>query len=204
MAFTLQIGQPAPDFDLPGVDGKRHSLKSFNGCRLLVVVFSCNHCPYVVGSEERMIEFCLTYAPRGVGFVAINSNETDNHPGDSFEQMVQRAKERNLPFPYLRDESQDVARAYGALRTPHFFVFAHEACGGGTHPTGQWLLRYTGRMDDNPRQPGMQRTHELRDAVDALLAGKPPEVEVTNPIGCNVKWKGKPEKWMPPEACDLV
>ena len=204
MAFTLSIGDPAPDFDLPGVDGKRHSLKSFDGCRLLVVVFTCNHCPYVVGSEERMVEFCLTYAPKGVGFVAINSNETDNHPTDSMEHMIRRAHERNFPFPYLRDESQDVARAYGALRTPHYFLFMHESYGGGTHPTGKWQLRYTGRMDDNPRQPGMQRTRELRDVADALLAGKGPPVEVTNPIGCNVKWKGKPEKWMPPEACDLV
>ena len=204
MAFTIPIGQPAPDFDLPGTDGKRHSLHAFDGCRVLVVAFTCNHCPYVVGSEERMIEFCLRYAPKGVGFVAINSNETDNHPTDSMQHMIERAKERNFPFPYLRDDAQKVARAYGALRTPHFYVFTHEACGGGTHPTGQWLLRYTGRMDDNPRQPGMERTHELRDAVDALLCGRKPPVEVTNPIGCNVKWKGKPEKWMPPEACDLV
>ena len=204
MAFTLQINDPAPDFDLPGTDGKRHSLHSFDGCRALVVVFSCNHCPYVIGSEERMVQFCLAYAPKGVGFVAINSNETDNHPTDSMEHMIERAKERNFSFPYLRDESQDVARAYGALRTPHYFVFTREFCGGGTNPSGEWQLRYTGRMDDNPRQPGMEKTHELRDAVDALLRGEKPKVEVTNPIGCNVKWKGKPAKWMPPEACDLV
>src|SRR5207247_5965072 len=106
MAFTLQIGQPAPDFDLPGVDGKRHSLDDFDCCRVLVVVFSCNHCPYFVGCEERMVQFALTYAPKDVAFVAINSNETDNHPGDSFEHMVERAQERNFPFPYLRDETQ--------------------------------------------------------------------------------------------------
>ena len=204
MAFTLEPGQPAPDFDLPGTDGKRHALRGFDGCRVLVVAFTCNHCPYVVGSEERMVQFCLTYAPKGVGFVAINSNEAENHPTDSLEHMVRRAHERNFPFPYLRDETQDVARAYGALRTPHYFVFTHEACGGGTHPTGAWRLQYTGRMDDNPRQPGLERTHELRDAVDALLNGQEPPVAVTNPIGCNVKWKGRPEKWMPPEACDLA
>ena len=197
MAFTLQIGQPAPDFDLPGVDGRRYSPASFDDARVLVVVFSCNHCPYVVGSEDRMKAFELTYAVKGVRMVLINSNETDNHPTDSFEHMVRRAKEKDYPFPYLRDESQDVARAYGALRTPHFFAFARDAA-------GKWTLRYTGRMDDNPRTPGMERTHELRDAVEAILAGGRPAVEVTNPIGCNVKWKGKPEKWMPPEACDLV
>ena len=199
MSFTLQIGRPAPEFDLPGTDGRRYSLDTFEGCRALVVVFSCNHCPYVVGSEERMSGFALEYAPHGVAMIAINSNETDNHPADSFEQMVKRAKEKNFPFHYVRDESQDIARAYGALRTPHFFVFGREdGC------TGRWMLRYTGRMDDNPRTPGAERTHELREAVDALLAGRRPPVEITNPIGCNVKWKGKPEHWMPPEACDLV
>ena len=144
-----------------------------------------------------MVQFFLAYAPKGVGFVAINSNETDNHPADSFEHMVQRATERNFPFPYLRDETQDVARAFGALRTPHYFAFAKGE-------DDRWALGYTGRMDDNPRTPGQERTRELADAVDAMLEGRAPAVAVTNPIGCNVKWKGRPEKWMPPEACDLV
>lgn len=193
MAFTLDIGQPAPDFDLPGVDGRRYGLASFKDAKVLVVAFTCNHCPYVVNSEPRILQFHADYAPRGVALVAINSNETENHPADSFEHMVARAKEKGYGFPYLRDESQEVARAYGALRTPHYYVF-----------DAQRQLRYTGRMDDNPRNPGMEKTRELRDAVDAVLAGKEPPVTKTNPIGCNVKWKGKPEKWMPPEACDLV
>jgi peroxiredoxin len=197
MAFTLEIDQPAPDFDLPGVDGKRYSLASFADARLLVVVFSCNHCPYVTGSEDRMIAFADRYAPRGVAFVAINSNETDNHPADSFGHMVRRAAEKRFPFTYLRDETQEVARAYGALRTPHYYLFDKA-------PAGQWRLQYTGRMDDNPRNAGRETTHELADAVDALLAGREPPVRATNPIGCNVKWKGQPEKWMPAEACDLV
>jgi hypothetical protein len=125
--------------------------------------------------------------------VAINSNETENHPTDSFEHMVQRANEKKFPFTYLRDATQDVALAYGALRTPHFYVFDHDR-----------LLRYTGRMDDNPKNAALSTTHELRDAVDALLAGREPAVPVTNPIGCNVKWAGRPEKWMPPDACDLI
>jgi peroxiredoxin len=193
MAFTLQLGQPAPDFELPGVDGKRYSLEDFTDAKALVIVFSCNHCPYVVGSEDRMIRFHSDYAAKGVAFVAINSNETEDHPTDSFEHMVQRAKEKGFKFPYLRDETQEIARAYGALRTPHYFLF-----------DANRKLRYTGRMDDNPRTPGAERTRELRDAVDAALAGRKPPVELTNPIGCNVKWKGKSEKWMPPEACDLV
>jgi peroxiredoxin len=193
MAFTLQIGQQAPDFKLLGVDGKQYSLASFRDAKLLVIVFSCNHCPYVVGNEQRMIKFASDYAARGVKMVAINSNETQNHPGDSFEHMVTRAKEKNFPFAYLRDESQDVAKAYGGLRTPHFYIF-----------DGERKLRYTGRMDDSPRVEAAAKTHELRDAVDALLAGKKPPVEQTNPIGCNVKWKGKDAHWMPAEACDLV
>ena len=193
MAFTLPLGQSAPDFNLPGVDGKNYSLANFKDARLLIVFFSCNHCPYVVGSEERMINFAKEYAPKGVRMIAINSNATEGHPTDSFEHMQQRAKERNYPFTYVRDDSQEVALACGALRTPHYYVFDQDR-----------KLRYTGRMDDNPRNPGKETTHELRDAVDALLAGKKPPVELTNPIGCNVKWKGKENHWMPPEACDLV
>jgi peroxiredoxin len=193
MAFTLQIGQSAPDFNLPGVDDKDYSLASFKNAKLLVVVFSCNHCPYVIGSEERMIKFYNDYSSKGVTLVAINSNETENHPTDSFEHMKSHAKERGFKFPYLRDETQEIAKAYGALRTPHFYVFDQNR-----------KLQYTGRMDDNPRTPGAEKTHELRDAVDALLIGNKPAVEATNPIGCNVKWWGKDAHWMPPEACDLV
>lgn len=197
MAFTLSIGQPAPEFDLPGTDGRRHSLADFKDAKVAIVFFSCNHCPYVIGSEDRMIAFAMKYAPRGVSMLAINSNETDNHPNDGFEHMVERAKQRNFPFAYVRDDAQDVARAYGALRTPHYYAFAKDA-------DGRWTLRYTGRMDDSPRTPGSEKTHELADAVEALLAGRDVPVAVTNPIGCNVKWKGQAEKWMPPEACDLV
>jgi len=193
MAFTLQIGDPAPDFNLPGVDGKSYSLAEFADAKLLIVVFSCNHCPYVVGSEDRMKQLYADYAPKGVAMIAINSNETENHPTDSFDHMVKRAKRKGFDFPYVRDESQDVAKSYGALRTPHFYVF----------DAGR-RLRYTGRMDDNPREPGKQTTRELLDALDALLAGEDPPAPVTNPIGCNVKWKGQPEHWMPAEACDLV
>jgi peroxiredoxin len=193
MAFTLEIGEKAPGFDLPGVDGSNYSLDDFEDAKLLVVVFSCNHCPYVVGSEERMVAFHADCAPKGVAMVAINSNETENHPTDDFEHMKQRAARKGFAFPYLRDETQEVARAYGALRTPHFFVFDEDR-----------RLRYTGRMDDNPREAEAATTSELRDAVDALLAGENVPVEVTNPIGCNVKWKGEPEHWMPPQACDLV
>ena len=193
MAFTLQIGEQAPDFDLPGVDGKKYSLDDFADAEILIVLFSCNHCPYVIGSEDRMLKLHGDYEPKAVAMIAISSNETEDHPTDSFDHMIVRAREKGFTFPYVFDESQEVALAYGALRTPHYFVFDEER-----------KLRYTGRMDDDPRQPGQETTHELRDAMDALLEGKDPPEPVTNPIGCNVKWKGKEEHWVPPEACDLV
>lgn len=193
MAFTLQIGEVAPDFSLPGVDGKTYSLSDFADHRVLVIVFSCNHCPYVVGSEDRMKAFVADYEPQGVALVAINSNSENTYANDSFEHMVERAKEREFNFTYLRDKSQDVARAYGALRTPHFFVF-----------DARRQLRYTGRMDDNPKNPGQETTHELRDAVDDVLEGQDVRVPLTNPLGCNVKWDGMDAHWMPADACDLV
>lgn len=193
MAFTLQLGQQAPDFDLPGVDGKRYKLSDFRHAKLLVVFFSCNHCPYVLGSEDRIKALHDKFHPRSVDWVAVNSNETENHPTDDFAHMKSHAKEAGLRFPYLRDEEQDVARAYGALRTPHFFLFDADR-----------RLRYTGRLDDSPRNADQATTHELADAIEALLQDKDVPEPVTNPIGCNVKWKGREEHWMPPEACDLV
>jgi peroxiredoxin len=193
MAFTLQIGEAAPAFELPGVDGRQHSLDSLADPQALVVVFTCNHCPHAIGTEDRLNELAADYAGRGLALVSINANETDNHPTDSFEHMVTRAKEKEFHFPYLRDEAQTAALAYGALRTPHFFLFGADRS-----------LKYTGRMDDNTRDASQVRTHELRDAIDALLAGNPVPVEVTNPIGCNVKWRDQDAHWMPAEACDLV
>ena len=196
MAFTLQLGESAPDFKLPNanpaVDHDEVSLGDFTN-DVLVVAFTCNHCPYVIQSEDRINAFVADYAEKGVDFVAINSNSTGTYKEDSYDHMVDRCKEKDFQFPYLRDEPQDVAEAYGALRTPHFYVFDKDR-----------KLRYTGRMDDQPRKPGEETTHELRDAVDDLLAGKEVRQPLTNPIGCNVKWDGMDAHWMPDEACDLV
>ena len=196
MAFTLQLGEPAPDFTLPNanpaVDHDEISLADFTN-DVLVVAFTCNHCPYVIQSEDRINAFVSDYAGKGVDFVAINSNSTGTYKEDSYDHMVDRCKEKDFQFPYLRDEPQDVAEAYGALRTPHFYVFDKDR-----------KLRYTGRMDDQPRKPGEETTSELRDAVDDLLAGREVRQPLTNPIGCNVKWDGMDAHWMPDEACDLV
>jgi peroxiredoxin len=115
MSFTLQLGESAPDFALPGVDDKIYTLDDFKESRFLVVVFSSNHCPYVVGSEDRMKRFYADYSPRGAAMIAINSNETVGHPTDSFDHMKERAKDKHFEFPYVRDETQEVALAYGAL-----------------------------------------------------------------------------------------
>jgi len=192
MSFTLQIGDSAPDFRLPATDGKTYSLGDF-GDQALVVFFTCNHCPYVIGSDENTRAIAERFAGQGVRFVAINSNSRNTYAEDDFEHMVERMAEHRFPWVYLHDESQETALAYGALRTPHFFVF-----------DGDRKLVYTGRAIDTPRNWKDSTTHELTDAIEALLDGREIVVPVTNPVGCNVKWEGQPAKWMPPDACDLA
>lgn len=192
MSFTLQIGDQAPAFNLPATDGKTYSLSDFDD-PVLVVFFTCNHCPYVIGSDENTRAIAEQFADQGVRFVAINSNSRHTYAEDSFEHMVERMAQHKFPWIYLYDESQEVARAYGALRTPHFYVFDKSR-----------KLVYTGRAIDTPRDHTQSTTHELADALEELVAGKPMSVPATNPIGCNVKWEGKDAHWMPADACDLV
>jgi len=193
MAFTLQIGEKAPPFTLPATDGKTYSLSDFDDARVLVVFFTCNHCPFVIGSDKVTRATAEKFAPQGVRFVAINSNSANTYPEDSFEHMVERMKEHQFPWVYLHDASQQVALAYGALRTPHFYVFDAER-----------RLVYTGRGVDNPRDTSKMTVNDLENALTEHLAGKPISTPLTNPIGCNVKWEGKDPHWMPPEACSLV
>ncbi len=191
--FTLQIGEKAPDIKLPATDGKTYSLDDFRTARVLVVFFTCNHCPFVIGSDEVTRDTVERYRDRGVAFIGINSNSENTYREDDFPHMVKRMEEHNFPWVYAHDKSQEVARAYGALRTPHFFVF-----------DDQRRLVYTGRGVDNPRDATKITTNDLERALEEVLAGKPVRVPMTNPIGCNVKWEGKDAHWMPPEACDLV
>ena len=193
MSYTLSIGSSAPDFRLPATDGKIYALSDFAGAPVLVVFFTCNHCPYVVGSDEVTRTTALKFAPRGVKFVGVNSNSPHTYPEDAFDHMVERMREHRFPWLYLHDRSQDVARAYGALKTPHFFVFNAER-----------KLVYTGRGVDSPREAARITVSDLDRALEDVCAGKPVRVPLTNPIGCNIKWEGMPAKWMPPEACDLV
>jgi peroxiredoxin len=193
MAFTLRLGEKAPDFKLPATDGKTYELSDFDDADVLVIFFTCNHCPYVIGSDEVTRKTVEKFTPQGVKFAGINSNSKNTYAEDDFEHMVARMKQRKFPWFYLYDEPQTVARAYGALRTPHFFVFDKDR-----------RLVYTGRGVDNPRDASRIKVNNLERALEEHLAGKPVSVPLTNPIGCNVKWDGKDQHWMPVEACDLV
>ncbi len=167
----------APDFDLPGVDGKSHSLNSFADKKVLVVFFTCNHCPYVQGWDDRVIALQKDLAAKGVQFVGINANETSKYPEDSFDKMVVRAKQKGFNWVYLRDESQKVAQSYDAACTPEFFVFDQER-----------KLRYHGRFDDNYQDPKAVKSHDLQNALADLLANRPVRNPETPAMGCSIKW----------------
>ncbi len=192
MAFTLQLGEKAPHFELKATDGKIYKLEDFKD-PLLVVFFTCNHCPYVKGSDEVTRRTAEKFIRQGVKFIGINSNSSNTVPDDSFENMVSRMNKYQFPWLYLHDETQETAQAYGALRTPHFFVFNEDR-----------ELIYTGRGVDNPLDATKMNQNDLERALQEYLDGKEITVPLTNPIGCNVKWDGKAAHWMPPEACDLV
>lgn len=192
MAYTLLIGEKAPVFSLPATDGKTYSLDDFMA-DFLVVFFTCNHCPYVLGSDEVTRETVLKFRSKGVDFVAINSNSANTYPEDDFPHMIERMDTHRFPWIYLHDESQDIALAYGALKTPHFYVFDKDR-----------KLVYTGRAVDSPREAARITVNDLDRTLEELLSGKPVSDPVTNPIGCNIKWEGKDRKWMPDEACDLM
>jgi len=172
----LSLGSNAPDFDLQGVDGKRYSLASFSQNPILVVMFSCNHCPYVKDYESRMIAIQKDYESKGVRLVAINSNDEKSYPEDSYPEMIKRARAMGFNFPYLRDQTQTVVESYGGVCTPHVFAFDKER-----------LLRYRGRIDDS-RDPEKVKAPDLRNALDDMLASREVRVPDTRPFGCSIKW----------------
>lgn len=174
----MPVGTAAPAFSLPGIDGKAHSLDSFRDAPVLVVVFTCNHCPYARAVEDRLIALQRDYTARGVRLCAINPNDEQKYPDDSFAHMVTRAKERGFNFPYLRDETQTVARAYDAACTPDIFVF-----------DASRKLRYNGRIDDNWQDPTKVTRQDLRTALDRVLAGEPLGFDPVPSMGCSIKWK---------------
>ena len=193
MPFTLPIGAKAPDFSLPATDGNTYSLSDFDDAETLVIFFTCNHCPFVLGSDDVTRATAEKYADKGVQFVGINSNWVGVHPEDSWDHMVERMEEQQFPWVYLHDESQEVALAYGALRTPHFYVFDSDR-----------RLVYTGRGIDSPEDASKSTVNDLDNALAEHTAGKTVSTPLTNPIGCNVKWANREEHWMPDEAVNLV
>lgn len=192
MNFTLKIGEEAPSFELPGTDGNKYSLRDFKE-DTLVIFFTCNHCPYVTGSDEHTRKIAEQFIPLGVGFVGINSNSKNTYQEDDFPSMIERMSQNKFPWTYLYDESQNVALDYGALRTPHFYVFNKDR-----------KLIYTGRSIDTPRNWKDHKETDLINALKQHLDGEIIKIPLTNPIGCNVKWDGKDKHWMPADACDLI
>ena len=175
---TIPFGSPAPDFSLPGIDGKTYSLASFKDAKILVIIFMCNHCPYVQACWDRLIALQNEFGPRGVQLIGINSNDAANYPDDSFGMMKEFAKKKSHNFPYLCDESQAVAKSYGAVCTPDIFVYDEKRG-----------LAYHGRIDDNWKESEKVTKRELAEALEWLLQGKKPSRDQNPSMGCSIKWK---------------
>lgn len=174
-------GDKARDFNLKNIDGKMISLADYKDAKGFIVIFSCNHCPYVKAYEQRMVELDKKFAPKGFPVIAINPNDPEAYPSDSYENMIKNAKEKGFTFPYLVDETQEIARAYGAQKTPHVYVLEKTKEGN--------IVRYIGAIDNNVESPEKVTKRYVEETVNALLAGKQVPVEETKAVGCSVKWK---------------
>ncbi len=178
-AQGYEVGDIATDFRLLNVDGNYVSMADYEDAKGIVLIFSCNHCPYVVAYEDRMIELHNTYAPKGFPLVAVNPNDSIAEPRDSYTKMIERAEEKNFPFDYLLDANQLIYPEYGATRTPHVYLLEKEG--------DQFRVAYIGAIDDNYRDASAVEEHFLANAIDALLAGERPDPEYTRAIGCTIK-----------------
>ncbi len=175
----LKPGDEAVAFELPGVDEQYHALRDYaEDKEAVAVIFTCNHCPYARAWEDRIVQIQADYANKGVQVIAISSNDPQKYPEDSFPKMKERAQDKGFNFPYLYDETQEVARTYGAERTPEVFLLGKDG-----------RLLYHGAVDDNYEDPRAVSSHYLRDALDAALASEEPVVAETRPIGCTIKWR---------------
>ncbi|HEX3695071.1 MAG TPA: thioredoxin family protein [Polyangia bacterium] len=172
------LGAACPSFSLPGVDGRAYALSDFAASPVLVVMFICNHCPYVKAVEDRLIHLERTYGPRGVQLVGVSSNDAATYPDDSLDKLAARWRDKEYGFPYLHDETQDVARAFGAVCTPDIFVYDRDR-----------LLAYRGRIDDSWKDESKVTRRELAAALDALLGGARPAAEQRPSMGCSIKWR---------------
>jgi peroxiredoxin len=176
-----ELGSKAPPFSLLGTDGKTYSLDSFQDQKALLVVFMCNHCPYVIAVHERLNQLAAVFAGKGLAVIGINSNDPKYRIEDSYENMQKTAKEWGLVFPYAFDETQAVARAYDAVCTPDPYLFENV--------DGEFLLRYRGRIDDSWKEPSQVKEHSLKLAIESVLASKPLGVGQVPSMGCSIKWK---------------
>lgn len=176
-----QVGDMATDFNLKNVDGKMVSMANYADAKGFLVVFTCNHCPYSKAYESRIIDLDKKYATKGYPVLAINPNDPVGYPDDSFEMMQKISKEKKYPFPYLLDDSQDIAKAYGAKATPHLFLLNKTKDG--------LKVMYIGAIDNDTENVNTDKIKYAENAVDALLAGKKPTVTQTKAIGCSIKWK---------------
>lgn len=174
----LKIDSSIPDFSLTGVDDKNYSLNDFSDKKILIVIFSCNHCPYVQAYEDRIIALQNEFEKDGVQTIAINSNDDVKYPDDSFDEMKKRSAARGFNFPYLRDETQNIAKAFGATHTPQIFLFDNNR-----------KLKYEGKIDDNWQEPNKVKSEYLKDAILEVLNEKEVSVPETFSIGCTIKWK---------------
>ena len=178
MFMSLQIGENPINFNLKGVDGKNHSLQDFEDKKYIGLIFSCNHCPYVVASEQQFVELQNQYGPNGFQLIAINTNSANSdYPADSFENMIKRAKEKNFNFPYLDDKDQSLSRKYGAGRTPEIYLFDEKR-----------KLVYHGRINDNPTNHDQISRYDFKEALDELIAGKTVSVPEIPALGCSIKF----------------
>lgn len=178
---AYKVGDTVKDFKLKNVDGKMVSLADGKDAKGAIVIFTCNHCPYAKAYEQRIMELDKKYRPKGFPVVAISPNDPAKVPDDSYENMVKRAKDKDYSFPYLFDETQDVARDFGATRTPHVFVLNKTSKG--------YEVAYIGAIDDNTEDASAVKNRYVEDAVNALLNGQKVPVSETKAIGCTIKWK---------------
>ncbi len=180
-ADGYKVGDTARDFSLKNVDGKMISLTNYADAKGVIVVFTCNHCPYAKAYESRIIGLHKTFAAKGYPVVAVNPNDPAAYPEDSFENMAKRAKEKSYPFAYVFDDTQEIAKSYGATRTPHVFLLKKNA--------DKYEVAYIGAIDDNSESADAVKEKYVEQAIAALTAGKAPSVTSTKAVGCGIKWK---------------
>lgn len=180
-AQAYQVGDQAKDFKLKNVNGKMISLADYDDAKGFIVIFTCNHCPYSVAYQDRIIKIDKKYKAKGFPVIAINPNDPELYPSDSFDNMIKRSKEKDFSFPYLFDETQEIYRAYGATKTPHVFILSNNS--------GKYTVEYIGAIDNNYQDESKVTKHYVEDAVNALLQNKKPTVTATKAIGCGIKTK---------------